>query len=155
MMDRGVSCEGAVETKMEVETLVPCTNDVYSDMLLEDSESSASSCSVSDTMSTTLLTEATTTTPDEEEKELSVFPIASGSTSSSVGATTTKKDTQFAPRLSFPLKLYDMLEDAEDKDFSSIVSWNSDGDGFMVHDTSSFVKNIIPSYYNQVVPTPA
>ena len=55
---------------------------------------------------------------------------------------------QLTTRLPFPLKLYEMLEDAEEQGFNDIVSWSSDGNGFMVHDTTSFVLKIIPSYYN-------
>jgi hypothetical protein len=52
-------------------------------------------------------------------------------------------------RLSFPCKLFAMLEDAEEKGFRHIVSWNAEGNGFMVHDASVFLKTIIPQYFNQ------
>lgn len=52
-------------------------------------------------------------------------------------------------RLPFPCKLFEMLEDADEKGFRHVVSWNSDGDGFMVHDTDTFMKQIIPRYFNQ------
>jgi hypothetical protein len=51
-------------------------------------------------------------------------------------------------RLSFPCKLFHMLEDAEEKGFRHIVSWNAEGNGFMVHDASVFLKTIIPQYFN-------
>ena len=52
-------------------------------------------------------------------------------------------------RLSFPCKLYEMLEDADEKGFACIVSWNPEGNGFMVHDSSAFLREIIPLYFNQ------
>jgi hypothetical protein len=52
-------------------------------------------------------------------------------------------------RMSFPCKLFDMLEDAEEKGFRHTVSWNADGNGFMVHDAAAFLKTIIPQYFNQ------
>ena len=64
------------------------------------------------------------------------------------GSVSSTGSGQLTTRLPFPLKLYEMLEDAEEQGFNDIVSWNSDGNGFMVHDTTSFVMKIIPSYYN-------
>ena len=54
-----------------------------------------------------------------------------------------------ALRLPFPCKLYEMLEDADKLGFENIVSWNTEGDGFMVHDTASFMKTVVPQYFNQ------
>jgi hypothetical protein len=42
-----------------------------------------------------------------------------------------------------------MLEDAEEKGFDDIVSWNKDGDGFTVHNKDRFTKEIVPIYFNQ------
>jgi hypothetical protein len=42
-----------------------------------------------------------------------------------------------------------MLYDAEENDFSHIVSWNSDGTSFKVHDQMVFVDEIMPTYFNQ------
>jgi hypothetical protein len=52
-------------------------------------------------------------------------------------------------RLSFPCKLFAMLDDAEEKGFRHIASWNAEGNGFMVHDSAAFLKTIIPQYFNQ------
>lgn len=54
-----------------------------------------------------------------------------------------------ALRRPFPCKLFMMLEDADEKGFRHVVSWNSEGDGFMVHNTAAFMKEIIPQYFNQ------
>lgn len=52
-------------------------------------------------------------------------------------------------RLPFPCKVYEMLEDAEEKGFADVVSWSKEGDGFAVHNKERFTKEIIPRYYNQ------
>ena len=64
------------------------------------------------------------------------------------GSGSSTSSGQLTTRLPFPLKLYEMLEDADEQGFNDIVSWNKDGNGFMVHDTTNFVLKIIPSYYN-------
>jgi len=51
-------------------------------------------------------------------------------------------------RQPFPVKVYEMLENAEKKQFSHIVSWNENGTGFMVHDKDHFTKEIVPHYFN-------
>ena len=52
-------------------------------------------------------------------------------------------------RQPFPCKVYAMLEDAEEKGFDDVVSWNNRGDGFTVHNKERFTKEIVPKYYNQ------
>ena len=52
-------------------------------------------------------------------------------------------------RQHFPCKVYEMLEAAEDQNLKHIVSWNSDGTGFTVHNKDLFTKEIIPQYFNQ------
>eukprot|EP00339_Tiarina_fusa_P001822 CAMPEP_0117019568 /NCGR_PEP_ID=MMETSP0472-20121206/14998_1 /TAXON_ID=693140 ORGANISM="Tiarina fusus, Strain LIS" /NCGR_SAMPLE_ID=MMETSP0472 /ASSEMBLY_ACC=CAM_ASM_000603 /LENGTH=309 /DNA_ID=CAMNT_0004724567 /DNA_START=57 /DNA_END=986 /DNA_ORIENTATION=+ len=52
-------------------------------------------------------------------------------------------------RQPFPCKVYDMLEDAASQGFDDIVAWNSEGNGFMVHNKDKFTKEIIPLYFNQ------
>jgi hypothetical protein len=54
-----------------------------------------------------------------------------------------------ALRLPFPSKLFEMLEDADEKGFRHVVSWTSEGDGFMVHDTAAFMKQVTPQYFKQ------
>jgi hypothetical protein len=52
-------------------------------------------------------------------------------------------------RQPFPCKVYDMLEDADEKGFADIVSWNKEGTGFTVHSKERFTKDIVPKYFNQ------
>jgi len=51
-------------------------------------------------------------------------------------------------RQPFPVKVYEMLEDADSKGFAHIVSWNSPGDGFMVYKKDSFINQIAPLYFH-------
>jgi hypothetical protein len=53
-------------------------------------------------------------------------------------------------RQPFPVKVYEMLEDADrpEKNFSHIVSWNPIGNGFKVHNKDCFTKEIVPHYFN-------
>ena len=50
---------------------------------------------------------------------------------------------------SFPWKLHDMLEEAESRNFSHIVSWEPDGISFQVHKVDEFFKAIMPLYFDQ------
>ena len=52
-------------------------------------------------------------------------------------------------RIPFPMKLFRMLEDAEENGDESIVSWSKDGTSFKVHDINAFVEKIMPSYFRQ------
>lgn len=52
-------------------------------------------------------------------------------------------------RLPFPIKVYEMLEDAEEKGFADVVSWNAEGTGFMVWRKDQFINDIAPNYFNQ------
>lgn len=52
-------------------------------------------------------------------------------------------------RQPFPFKVYEMLEHADANGFADIVSWNKEGNGFMVHNKERFTKEIVPKYYNQ------
>jgi hypothetical protein len=51
-------------------------------------------------------------------------------------------------RQPFPVKVYEMLENAGRQKFDHIVSWNDVGTGFMVHDKDHFTKEIVPHYFN-------
>ena len=67
------------------------------------------------------------------------------------GSSTPSKKAAVAERelrQPFPVKVYEMLENAEKKHFSHIVSWNESGNGFMVHDKDHFTKEIVPHYFN-------
>jgi len=63
-------------------------------------------------------------------------------------STPTKKAIEREMRQPFPVKVYEMLENAEKQKFDHIVSWNEAGTGFMVHDKDHFTKEIVPHYFN-------
>jgi len=63
-------------------------------------------------------------------------------------STPSKKAVDRELRQPFPVKVYEMLENADQKLFSHIVSWNATGTGFMVHDKDHFTKEIVPHYFN-------
>jgi len=63
-------------------------------------------------------------------------------------STPSKKAVDRELRQPFPVKVYEMLENADKKLFSHIVSWNATGTGFMVHDKDHFTKEIVPHYFN-------
>ena len=74
-------------------------------------------------------------------------PSITASNVSSSGSPTSKKvDKEL--RQPFPVKVYEMLENADEKQFSHIVSWNAVGTGFMVHNKDLFTKEIVPHYFN-------
>lgn len=49
----------------------------------------------------------------------------------------------------FPWKLHDVLEDAERKGFTHIVSWTMGGRAFKVHNQKDFEQKIMTEYFNQ------
>jgi hypothetical protein len=49
----------------------------------------------------------------------------------------------------FPAKLHQMVDDAEENDFSDVVSWNNCGSSFKVHKPTEFSNKIMPTYFNQ------
>ena len=49
----------------------------------------------------------------------------------------------------FPWKLHAMLELAEKENFDGVVSWLPDGKSFKVYDPSTFVKDIMPNFFQQ------
>ena len=52
-------------------------------------------------------------------------------------------------RLPFPLKLYQMLEDAEDQGKIHIVSWLPLGNGFVIHKPEALTDELLPLYFRQ------
>jgi hypothetical protein len=48
----------------------------------------------------------------------------------------------------FPWKLHDVLEDAERKGFTNIVSWTMGGRAFKVHNQKDFENTIMKRYFN-------
>jgi len=51
--------------------------------------------------------------------------------------------------LSFPSKLYNLLEDAEDQGFSDIIAWQKGGQSFKIHQIEEFANNVMTSYFSQ------
>jgi hypothetical protein len=60
-----------------------------------------------------------------------------------------KKKLWSETKSKFPTRLRKMLYDAKENDFSHIVSWNSDGTSFKVHEPLVFLDKIMPIYFNQ------
>ena len=54
-----------------------------------------------------------------------------------------KTDGQACSAL-FPCTVYEMLEDAEEEGFDSIVSWKLHGRAFAVHNKESFISTVMP-----------
>eukprot|EP00934_Nitzschia_sp_Nitz4_P000753 Nitzschia sp. Nitz4//scaffold6_size259037//138112//139081//NITZ4_001082-RA/size259037-augustus-gene-0.294-mRNA-1//1//CDS//3329556917//753//frame0 len=52
-------------------------------------------------------------------------------------------------KVPFPFKLFQMLHDADELGFRHIISWNSNGKAFKVHDPIAFTNLIIPRYFKQ------
>lgn len=51
----------------------------------------------------------------------------------------------------FPWKLHKMLEEVEQRGMSGVISWDTDGTSFKVHQPEVFVKDIMPKYFNQTL----
>lgn len=51
------------------------------------------------------------------------------------------------PGVSFPSKLFIMLNKAEDDGYSDIVSFLPNGDGFMIHKPKVFAREIMPRFF--------
>ena len=49
----------------------------------------------------------------------------------------------------FPWKLHEMLDAAEERKFTSVVSWLPDSKSFKVHDKETFVSLIMPQFFEQ------
>jgi hypothetical protein len=57
------------------------------------------------------------------------------------------KATQGGVHNPFPAVLHKMMEDAEDKDFTNVVSWQSHGRAFLIHEPKTFVADVLPKYF--------
>ncbi len=51
--------------------------------------------------------------------------------------------------ISFPSKLYNLLQDAEARGFSDIISWQKGGQSFKIHRVEEFASQIMISYFSQ------
>ena len=54
-----------------------------------------------------------------------------------------------ALRLPFPLKLYQMLDDAERQGYDNIVSWVPEGNGFIIYNPKELTNTVLPAYFRQ------
>ena len=54
-----------------------------------------------------------------------------------------------AAAVTFPFKLYEMLEYAADSKYSSAVSWSEDGTQFSIHDKDMLMKHVVPMFFKQ------
>ncbi len=52
-------------------------------------------------------------------------------------------------QLTFPFKLYEMIEHAHDSGFKSALSWLSDGNGFLIHDKDVMMNDLAPMFFKQ------
>lgn len=55
-----------------------------------------------------------------------------------------KKTTQ---RYTFPLKVYDMVDNAERECYDHIISWTGDGKGLIVKDVNRFESHVLPKFF--------
>lgn len=60
-----------------------------------------------------------------------------------------KQQQQPTAEIRFPWKLHRILDDAESKGFSDIVSWVPTENGFKVHKTKDFDEEIMPKYFDK------
>lgn len=59
-----------------------------------------------------------------------------------------RNDNGFAA-LSFPCKLYAMLEDAESRGFDNVINWQSGGKSFKVYQPEYFANHVMQDYFAQ------
>jgi hypothetical protein len=60
---------------------------------------------------------------------------------------TNKGEKVYTKNYTFPFRLYDILNAAEKDGFKRIISFNEDGDEFVIHDHHSFATLILPLYF--------
>jgi hypothetical protein len=72
--------------------------------------------------------------------------MSSSSSSSSISCTSQEPERKC---LSFPLKLRAILDDAVELGLEHVVSWQLSGTAFQVHNTGTFINQIMPKYFNQ------
>jgi len=75
-----------------------------------------------------------------------IAPVSAKSNKNSTG--NEKRSMGFPKEFQFPWKLYEMLQRADERNFSDVVSWMP-GLCFKVHDVGSFVKLVMPYFFKQ------
>ena len=68
---------------------------------------------------------------------------------SSINDSSPLKPSQADSPAAFPFQLYDLLNDAANEGFESIVSWLPEGDAFIVKEKTPFESQILPTYFKQ------
>jgi HSF-type DNA-binding len=58
-------------------------------------------------------------------------------------------EQEFGIQLSFPYKLHKMLELAEDRGYSDIISWLPNGLAFRVHKRDELLRTMVPGFFRQ------
>lgn len=54
-----------------------------------------------------------------------------------------------ASTCSFPITLFELLEDAEEEGYANIVSWLPNGTSFQIHDPTRFCDGIMTKFFRQ------
>ena len=67
--------------------------------------------------------------------------------SASIGRAGATPSSSSSAVQTFPVSLYLMLQDAEAKNFTHVVSWVSDGQAFKIFDQEAFINTIAPNYF--------
>jgi HSF-type DNA-binding len=101
----------------------------------EDAQSSLTSSSNSQSSSPTTASALTSAT-------------STGTETSAATASHNSIVPKFAPDLSFPWRLFLMLNDASSKGFQDIVSWIDHGNAFQIKDNSHRLEQILQQYFN-------
>lgn len=60
-----------------------------------------------------------------------------------------KKQCNQQNSTTFPFKLYEMLQHAQDSEFSSSISWLPNGSAFIIHDADVLMRNLAPMFFQQ------
>lgn len=55
------------------------------------------------------------------------------------------------PKEKFPVVLYALLEKAEDDNFNNVISWQSHGRAFRIHDHVALEKEVLPKYLRRPI----
>ena len=64
-------------------------------------------------------------------------------------ATVMQQQQQFQLQKTFPFKLYNMLEYACNSEFSSCVSWSTEGKSFIIYDKEAMMEKLASMFFNQ------
>jgi len=57
--------------------------------------------------------------------------------------------SNYSTPMSFPIKLYDLLNRVEEEDLSGIISWQPHGRSFKIHNSKKFAENVMKRFFRQ------